>query len=612
MTHNIATFLYLFVFFHYSATAGAAVDKLRCMWRSNPATTMTIGWNQISGQYPVLHYGEQDFQLDVEAYPFSQTPDRVVAAKGMKNHFARLIHLKPNTVYYFVIADSDGCSQRFSFQTAPDHPEERLSIIAGGDSRNHRTARRNANKLVAKLQPHCVFFGGDMTGGDTAREWLAWFDDWQHTIRHDGRMVPIVVARGNHEYSNATLYELFDTPNKDMYYALSLGGNLLRLYTLNSLMASGGDQRTWLKNDLRASSDHLWRFAQYHYAIRPHTRSKKERNTQLENWATLFYKFKVKLVMESDAHVVKMTYPVRPSRERGSEEGFIRDDANGTTYIGEGCWGAPLRRNNDDKNWTRASGSFNQFKLIFVDRAGVEIRTVKTDNADAVLQGDPYDRFYLPEGLEVWHPNGESVLYIGREQAVYAQHTALASDDVTTLLESIVDWDDGRAFVTWRTTNEASADATFEVQRSINGDQFKTFALVSGRQTARNDYRIEDCRISNTGDQITYRLKHTDHQGATCFYPVVNLAPWEDYQTVVVNPETGLVKISYSLEKPGDVAISLFNRSEMELKKRLFKNQKMGNYLKSIDLSTFPRGSYLLVIKRNDKVINHFRIDKEV
>ena len=35
-----------------------------------------------------------------------------------------------------------------------------------------------------------------MTGGDSNREWKEWLDDWQLTIGQDGRMTPIVPARG--------------------------------------------------------------------------------------------------------------------------------------------------------------------------------------------------------------------------------------------------------------------------------------------------------------------------------------------------------------------------------------------------------------------------------
>ena len=346
----LSSVILLFLVFPISANT----DKYRCMWLDDPATTMTIGWNQISGESPTVYYGEVDYGQNINAYTQLKTPDRKILAKGMHNHFVRLTGLYPGTVYYFVIADSKGISKRMSFRTAPDHPYERLSIIAGGDSRNHRTGRRNANKLVSKLRPHCVMFGGDMTGSDRSREWKSWFDDWQHSIGSDGRITPLIPTRGNHEYSNKTLVDLFDVRNEKVYYALNLGGSLFRVYTLNSLIASGGNQKYWLEQDLADHQHMIWKAAQYHFAIRPHTRSKTERNDQYRNWAKAFHTFQVNMVVESDAHVVKTTWPISPSAQKGNDEGFIRDDEFGTVYIGEGCWGCLLYTSPSPRDRTRS------------------------------------------------------------------------------------------------------------------------------------------------------------------------------------------------------------------------------------------------------------------
>jgi acid phosphatase type 7 len=613
---NARYILPLFLLF-ISVSSFANISRLRCMWRDDPATTMVVGWDQLSGQHAVIHYDENDGGIDPAMYRFQQPPDRTLRSKGMNNHFVRLQYLKPNTMYYFIIADSDGCSQRYSFKTAPDNAYERLSIVAGGDSRNYRNARRNANKLVAKLNPDCVLFGGDMTGGDTAKEWLDWFDDWQYTVNENKQLIPIVVARGNHEYDNMSLFELFDAPNDKLYYALNLGGDLLRVYTLNSLISSGGDQRNWLAKDLEENGHMTWRFAQYHYAIRPHTRAKGEQNKQLENWAQLFYDYGVKLVMESDAHVVKLTHPLRPSRETGSEEGFIRDDLNGTTYIGEGCWGAPLRINNDDKSWTKASGSFNQFNWVFVSMNGVEVRTIKVDNADEVASIDPNNRFAMPAGLDLWAPNGESVLYLNRND--YAMVNPVRNTIVAnkmSISEGIVEREKEGQIISWKTNNESDGGATFEVQRSVNNNDFTTFALISGQSNSVNNYRIKDDYVAKSGQELSYRVKHIPGKGETQYFSVrkVNeLKPdWDSYQKLSPNPETGLIKVNYNLSEGGDVAISLLDKGSIELKRTFYKNQKSGNYLRSIDVSNLPEGNYLLIIKVGDKVVNHYRIEKEV
>ncbi len=398
----------------------AANTRYRCMWREDPATSMVIGWDQISGGNAVLHYDVIDHGQKTDAYRLSHKPDKVLNARGMNNHFVRLTNLKPATVYYFVIRDSEGVSRRMSFRTAPDNPSERLSIIAGGDSRNHRDARKSANKLVSKLRPHFVLFNGDMTADDSPNEWKKWLDDWQETIGSDGRLFPVLVARGNHEASNESLVEIFDVANSGLIYALNFGGSLLRIYTLNSMIPSGGEQRDWLEADLKKYGQMSWRFAQYHHAMRPHTSDKSEKDDLIIHWATLFQKYKVQLAIESDSHVAKWTYPIRPSKESGSDQGFIQDDENGTVYIGEGCWGAPLRKNDDDKAWTRASGSFNQFNWIFVDKDKVEVRTVMTDVSANVGEVSDRNPFEPPIGLSLWNPPTGDVLIMYKEKPVVA------------------------------------------------------------------------------------------------------------------------------------------------------------------------------------------------
>jgi hypothetical protein len=54
------------------------------------------------------------------------------------------------------------------------------------------------------------------------------------------------------------------------------------------------------------------------------------------------------------------------------------------------------------------------------------------------------------------------------------------------------------------------------------------------------------------------------------------------------------------------------DRGSIELKKSFYKNQKSGNYLRSIDVSALPEGKYLLIIKIGEKVVNQFRIEKDV
>ncbi|WP_299443644.1 fibronectin type III domain-containing protein [uncultured Aquimarina sp.] len=407
-----------------------STEKYRLTWRTDPSTTMVIGWNQVRGTNPVVHYGTTDFGSSSSSYPLSKTVDRTVSSKGMNNNYARLTGLQPDTAYYFVIRDSEGVSERYWFKTAPNDPTTRLSIVAGGDSRNNRTPRQNANRLVAKIRPHVVLFGGDMTSSSNSSQWQNWFNDWQLTIGSDGRMIPVVAARGNHESSN-DIRDLFDIPTGagGEYYALSFGGNLMRTYTLNTEVTPAGTQGTWLANDLAANSaSHTWAVAQYHRSTRPHEPGKSEQNDQYEAWSKPFYTHAVQLVMESDSHVVKRTWPIKPSTDTGSDEGFVRvdNDPKRAVYVGEGCWGAPLRGASDTKNWTRAAGSFNQFKWLWVDQNQIIMRTIKVDNASSVGQVNDNNLFSLPSNIDVWNPAGGSVVTIDNP------HSLVVRSNVTT------------------------------------------------------------------------------------------------------------------------------------------------------------------------------------
>ena len=399
----------------FSLSLSATSTRYRAMWRTDPATSMVIGWEQESGLSPVIYYRPA---ANPQMAWTTKAPDKLVTAMAMRNYFARLEGLQPNTRYEFEIRDSEGSNERLYFQTAPASNDSPLTFAVGGDSRNNRKARRAINRLVAKLQPLAVIFSGDMTDRSSNGEWQEWLDDWQLTITADRRLIPLIAARGNHEPRDQVLLDLFDLPHPRAYYALSFGKDLFRLYTLNSLAPASGTQASWLSQDLdQIGHRHRWRMAQYHHPIRPHTLRKKERLKQWSAWAPLFEKYQVQLVQESDAHVAKVTWPIRPSTAAGSEEGFIRDDQKGTVYIGEGCWGAPLRPANDAKSWTRAIGAFHHLTWLTVTPDALDIAFVKSTASEDAQALPRLSQGELPAGTILWPIDGQPGLTIAHPEA---------------------------------------------------------------------------------------------------------------------------------------------------------------------------------------------------
>ena len=438
-----------------SQPASALTEKYRLVWTDDPATTMTVGWRQLSGTFTEVRYRVKGSLASWQSAtiltnrPFQNTNHGV--ADILDNSFTKLSGLSPDTDYEFEVCDTDGCSQNYMwFRTAPNTPQP-ISFIAGGDSRRDTSAdfgpnddaRRNGFKLVAKIRPLFVLFSGDFMNDGTFEEWLIWLDEWQLTQSFDGRMYPLVPTHGNHENDELDMVQdLFNVEGPvgnnafGTYNALSFGGNLMRIWTLNTeLEPSVGyaafqnqtintwnEQTNWLSNDLALNSgvnDVTWKIANYHRPLRPHTSGKSEGNLRYSDWSALFDQFDVDLVIESDTHMSKYTKPVKPSAATGSDEGFIEADTangeHGTVFIGEGSWGAPKRPTDDDKDWTLVSDSFWQFKLIHVDVSEMEIRTVKIEpdsyplgvesSVSTLTQAEQdTNAKAMPTGLDLWLP----------------------------------------------------------------------------------------------------------------------------------------------------------------------------------------------------------------
>ncbi len=394
--------------------------RYRVVWSDDPSHSATVAWEQQEGRLATLYFGRDDHGMKAGSYPHQVQPHRMLKFDGMTNCFARMSNLSADTEYYFVLKDQFGTSRRFKFRTAPDQPQP-YTFVAGGDSRNFRDARVSANRLCTKLKPLFIAFTGDMIRKDNAECWQAWLDDWQYTIAKDGTVIPIVPHRGNHEgRGNMTIYNHFDTTFNN-YYAFSIGGHLSRYYVLNSEMNEQGAQAEWLARDLAENQEVVHLMAGYHKPMRPHVSKKSEGTNEYEAWAEIFYNHGLDLAIESDSHVMKRTYALKPNP--AGEEGFERadDDPRATFFIGEGCWGAPLRAADDAKSWTQGCAAFNGFDWVYVTPEEIQVQTVQLEGSSQVKSIDLRKPFAPPAKLKIWKPNGERILRIPADVLEIAQ-----------------------------------------------------------------------------------------------------------------------------------------------------------------------------------------------
>ena len=422
------TIFFAFFLFAILTITTAGTRFYRASYREDPSTSIVIGWcDKGISTNAKIHYDVVNKGKDYSKYSLVKDIDRTQETYGMTHRFVRLTGLKPNTIYYFVIHDDEGTSNKMYFKTLPDNPDNGITFITGGDSRSaptnnevNRQNRRACDSLVAKIRPDFITFNGDFVLKGTNAFWTDWFTDWEFTLGSDGHIVPIVPVMGNHEAS-ADVYNIFDIPNTFDYYSLGIGGNLIRIYSLNTeLEGCDPSQLNWLTNDLKLHTgtavEPYWKFAQYHVPFVAHANYKPD--TILSNcWAPLFQQYNVKLACEAHSHILKVTWPIVQSKKPGNDHGFIRDEKNGTVYIGEGSWGAPQRTlftfysPNQAFEWTRNQIKSSGFQLMHVTKQKIEIRTILAVNASKTGQvklNDP--KGTLPTNLPMWNPSNGSVV----------------------------------------------------------------------------------------------------------------------------------------------------------------------------------------------------------
>lgn len=356
-------------------------DLPRVIWDQNPSSHAVIGYSSTA-------IGNVRYKVAGGAWQTANVDRSFTFDGSLRSHFVDLDNLLANTEVQFQICNST-CGDTYWFKTAPNGSAD-MTFIAGGDSRTYRNARQEGNRVVSRVRPEFVMFGGDFTDRNRYYELEEWLEDWQLTFSNDTidgqpakRVYPIIPTVGNHENDDQKfICEVFgvdrDNDNRctlnDTYFAMNIGQ--VRAYTLNTEFRLSGysaywsQQSSWLRNDL-AGNTVTWKVAQYHKPMYPRTTTKPSQNSYMVQWADDFTDYDMNLVVESDSHLVKYTYPVV-----ASSNGYQRNDSAGTVYIGEGSWGAPTRPADRSSSWIADQDSFGQLKVIQTVGNELHIRTV--------------------------------------------------------------------------------------------------------------------------------------------------------------------------------------------------------------------------------------------
>lgn len=377
----------------WSRLEGSKPCHVRVTWWSEPESSGTISWS--TADETDANHVELSALGEEQLLRFESSRDGRFSGSeaegGVYYHHARYAGLEPDTTYELVV-DSDGeRSATFHFRTAPVE-DEPFTLLYGGDSRTMHANRLRMNRLIrdrVAAEPELLAFihGGDyVMDGRRWWQWRLWLSHHEVCTAPDGRLLPVVPARGNHDWG--LLYdEVFDDPGgrEKNFGAIALGPELA-VVTLNTNISTAGEQAEWMESALpRLRASHRWLFVQYHRPMWPALKAPSEAKGL---WVPLFEKSDVDLVMESDGHALKRTVPIRDDKF----------DPTGVTYIGEGGLGAPLRRPRRDLWYLQPPGMVSpglHISMLDVSAEGVVIRTLGPPQEDEELLPELVDRVLL-------------------------------------------------------------------------------------------------------------------------------------------------------------------------------------------------------------------------
>ncbi len=376
-----------------SALADDATPRhVRVVWHANPASEAIIAWTTdragTSNQVQV-RADDQEQWSTFDCQRTEQFDGLLDGREAPYTHLTRLTDLEPATRYH-VVCQSDGqASREFNFVTAPED-DRPVALLFGGDSRSGIDARKDINLMMARMVAEqtaagrpdilALMHGGDfIVDGKRLDQWLEWLDNHELTTGSDGRLLPIIPARGNHDMG-PLFNQVFGFPEGDEnYYALNLSREV-RLATLNTETSTAGDQRDWLASELAANRwAHRWYMCQYHKPAFP---AVKVPSGALMNWVPLFEQYRVDLVGEADGHVIKRTPPIKD----------MKVDPAGVTYIGEGGLGVGQRTPKTHRWYLQDTkqhcGAGHHVHLLTFQEAQLDCRVIE-------LGGNVFDEFTL-------------------------------------------------------------------------------------------------------------------------------------------------------------------------------------------------------------------------
>lgn len=298
--------------------------------QSGTPNSVIVKWRTNDPETSIVHYGTSADKLDKEATTANPTTE----------HEVFIGDLKPNTTYYYSLADSKGEFKKQTgqhFRTSPVvGSKQKIRVWALGDcgsgNKDQRNVRDAYYKYVKNLPADdnhtdmILLLGDNAYERGTDRQYQrAIFETYQYMLKqtvtwstmgnHDG-------YSANAEKQTGPYYDIFTFPTKgeagglpsgtEAYYSYNYGNiHFIILDSHQSDRSVGGAMYNWAKADLE-NTNADWIVAVWHhpaYSKGSHDSDRDKRMTQMrENFNPLMESYGVDLVLSGHSHSYERSY----------------------------------------------------------------------------------------------------------------------------------------------------------------------------------------------------------------------------------------------------------------------------------------------------------------
>lgn len=219
-----------------------------------------------------------------------------------------------------------------------------------------------------------------------------------------------------------------------------------------------------------------------------------------------------------------------------------------------------------------------------------------------VLNSDGLSKlYYLPSSATTTNQNSYDVVtglpQIGTSTALLANITLPVKFSGFNVVKK-----DNGANLNWQVENETALTDRYEVERSLNGIDFKSITTITPKNNGRsaNAYNFTDADILSIHSSavVYYRIKQTDKDGQFIYTEIksVRMDSKGFSASIFPNPVRSKASLSIDLTENSPVTITLNDANGKVLKNIQVQGLK-GINKKEVDLSNLSSGNYLLRIQ---------------